>query len=341
MDHGAEKELEWALGLLEKLWTGGDVAREALPGDPAGQARLEILVASITEVQSQALLIAAGDLSGKIDSGGVLAEGLNTLRERLRELARLVRKVADGDLTQRADFLGEFAVSFNEMVRSMEDNRHRLRRREAELFSVNSLLQEEARERAQAQERLEVANKTLVAQLFEIQSLQAELREQAVRDSLTGLFNRRFLEETLERELSAAARSRSNLTIILLDLDFFKDFNDEFGHEAGDAVLRVLGSLLRGNTRLSDVACRYGGEEFILVLPGASAEIALERAEDIRTAFAASEIIFRGRVLQATLSAGVAAYPTHGGRGDELIRAADAALYGAKRSGRNRIVLAT
>jgi diguanylate cyclase (GGDEF)-like protein len=341
MESKPPTQLELLLEVLEHLWAEGALPPNGLPCGPSEKARLERLLASIVEAQTLALTIASGDLSTDVRSRGILIGGLKALQERLSILARQVRLVADGDLSQRVEFMGEFAAAFNEMVRSVEDGRHHLRRREADLSSMNARLEDEILQRVQAQEKLEVANKTLHSQLIEIQSLQAKLQEQAIRDSLTGLFNRRFLEETLERTLAAAARSRSDLTIILLDLDHFKDFNDQCGHEAGDTVLRVIGQLLRTNTRSSDVACRYGGEEFIIVLPGATLEAACQRAEYLRNAFEKAEILYEGKILQATLSAGVSAYPCHGSKGDDLIRAADAALYGAKRTGRNKVVLAT
>jgi diguanylate cyclase (GGDEF)-like protein len=171
--------------------------------------------------------------------------------------------------------------------------------------------------------------------------LRETLRGQSIRDPLTGLFNRRYMEETLDRELSRAARERRPLSVILLDIDRFKHFNDTFGHEAGDTVLASLGALLRGASRAGDVACRYGGEEFVLILPAASLADAQRRAEEIREAIRGLRVTHNGRPLEAVrCSMGVAAFPEHGEVGGALLRAADAALYRAKREGRDQVILA-
>lgn len=341
MEKETRSELSRTLDVLESLWHEGTIGRTGLPVESPEKARLERLLGLIIEAQTQALTLATGDLTSRTKSAGVLCDGLRKIQDNMDALFKRIRRIADGDFAQRIETNGELSFVFNEMIKNMEDNRHRLRRRDAELFDVNARLHQEIEERTKSQDKLEVANATLQSQILEIQSLQAKLREQAIRDSLTSLFNRRFLEETLDRELSAAARGRSLLTILLLDLDHFKEFNDQYGHEAGDTVLRVVGSLLRGNTRSSDIACRYGGEEFIVVLPGATLELGCERAEFLRVAFEQTEVMFNGKLLKATFSVGVSTYPTHGSTREELIRAADMALYGAKRSGRNRIVLAT
>ena len=171
--------------------------------------------------------------------------------------------------------------------------------------------------------------------------LRETLRGQSIRDPLTGLFNRRYMEETLDRELSRAERERRPVSLILLDIDRFKYFNDTYGHEAGDTVLASLGALLRNASRGGDVACRYGGEEFVLILPEASLQDARRRAEDIQEAIRGLRVAHGGRPLEGIrCSMGVAAYPEHGGQGGALLRAADAALYRAKREGRDQVVLA-
>jgi diguanylate cyclase (GGDEF)-like protein len=167
------------------------------------------------------------------------------------------------------------------------------------------------------------------------------LHEQSVRDPLTGLYNRRFLEEFLLRELARADRKKHSLSIITLDIDHFKRINDSLGHGAGDIVLRRIGLLLQGFVRQSDIACRVGGEEFSVLLPEASMQIAEQRAENIRKAVQELRLKYEDHDLSGiTISLGVAAYPDHGTTPDSLIRAADEALYDAKFRGRDRVVSA-
>jgi diguanylate cyclase (GGDEF)-like protein/PAS domain S-box-containing protein len=199
----------------------------------------------------------------------------------------------------------------------------------------------ELAERTRAQAELKRANKRLKNQLEEIEALQVKLREQAIRDPLTGLFNRRYLEETIARELARAERDHTNVSFIFLDIDRFKHFNDEYGHEGGDAMLQSLSGLLLHETRQADIPCRYGGEEFLMVLPGASFEVAQARAERWRQEFEAMSVTYREHTMRATISLGVATYPLHSKDKDEVIRMADMALYEAKNSGRNRVVAAS
>ena len=170
---------------------------------------------------------------------------------------------------------------------------------------------------------------------------QALLREQSVRDHLTGLFNRRYMEETLERELLRASRKHLSLGIIMLDVDEFKHFNDTYGHAAGDAILRELGNLLLKHVRREDIPCRYGGDEFIIVLPDASQVVTSERAEHICKNAKQSHVQFEGQILEAvTLSLGVAVFPKDGSTSAAVLKAADDALYRAKHDGRGRVVVA-
>jgi diguanylate cyclase (GGDEF)-like protein len=172
--------------------------------------------------------------------------------------------------------------------------------------------------------------------------LYESLQHQSIRDPLTGLFNRRYLEESLTREIHRASRDRQSLGIIMLDVDHFKRYNDTFGHEAGDAVLRELGLFLKKHIRSSDIACRYGGEEFMLILPEASLEHSIERAEQLREGIKHLNLEHHRQPLGGiTLSLGVAVFPDCGLTGEAVIRAADAALYRAKIQGRDRTVAAS
>jgi diguanylate cyclase (GGDEF)-like protein len=171
--------------------------------------------------------------------------------------------------------------------------------------------------------------------------LRANLREEAIRDSLTGLFNRRYLNEALNQKLSQAQRHQRTVGMILLDIDHFKHINDTYGHDAGDAVLRAIGTLLRTNLRAEDTACRFGGEELLLVLPEIVEGDALRRSEELRQRINAMEITYGDIVLpRITVSMGIAIFPHHEQTHDRLMTAADQALYHAKATGRNRVCVA-
>jgi len=171
--------------------------------------------------------------------------------------------------------------------------------------------------------------------------LREALRNQSVRDPLTGLYNRRYLEEIMERETRRAVRSEQGLGLLMLDLDDFKKFNDTFGHDAGDNVLRESASFLLKSVRTEDVVCRFGGEEFVVVLPMASLEVTRARAERIRSRLRELSVTHQGQSLGAiTVSIGVAELPQHGTTAKELLESADAALYRAKREGRDRVMVA-
>lgn len=178
----------------------------------------------------------------------------------------------------------------------------------------------------------------LETQLARISTLKVLLQEQAIRDPLTGSFNRRYLDETLVRDLSRAKREGHTLALALLDLDDFKRTNDTYGHLAGDQVLKVVAALLRKGARQTDTICRFGGEEFLVVLPNMSLDQARQKVEAWRQELAQTVIQFGHTNLQATFSAGVAMYPEHGGGSDALVACADAALYRAKQAGRNRVL---
>ncbi|MDO8789442.1 MAG: diguanylate cyclase [Sulfuritalea sp.] len=186
---------------------------------------------------------------------------------------------------------------------------------------------------------LEGANAILHDQIGKIHDLQEKLREQANRDSLTGLFNRRYLEGTLERELARCRREGAPLSMVLLDIDHFKLVNDTYGHQAGDEVLRVFGRLLLEHARAEDIVCRYGGEEFLLVLPKMPLDIAFERAAQLLKIFQETVVSYGDLRIRITASIGIAATPGHSDSVEGLIRCADQALYQAKRNGRNLVMV--
>jgi diguanylate cyclase (GGDEF)-like protein/PAS domain S-box-containing protein len=169
--------------------------------------------------------------------------------------------------------------------------------------------------------------------------LREKLSIQSIRDPLTGLFNRRYMEESFQKEISRAARKQVSIAVVMLDIDHFKTFNDKHGHAAGDAVLVALAGFLKGRMRGGDVACRYGGEEFALILPECSLEDGVRRSSQLGEEFRTVRVSYGGGTLDPiTLSMGVASYPLHGARPEELLGAADAALYRAKQEGRDRVV---
>ena len=163
---------------------------------------------------------------------------------------------------------------------------------------------------------------------------------QKIRDPLTSLYNRYYMDDALKHELERAKRVQYPVSLIMMDIDHFKKVNDTYGHLTGDQVLKSLGKLLLTQVRRVDIACRYGGEEFIIILPEVSIESALDRAEIIRSDYEKLYVEYKGHKLHGTLSLGVACFPDHGRSSDQLIQAADIALYKAKTGGRNRVIKA-
>jgi diguanylate cyclase (GGDEF)-like protein len=171
--------------------------------------------------------------------------------------------------------------------------------------------------------------------------LRETLKIQSIRDPLTGLYNRRHMQEALEREARRVERYNKTLGIIMIDVDHFKAFNDTYGHEAGDSVLKELGAFLRQRTRGEDIACRYGGEEFILILTDADIKSTKQKAEEIRKDVKTLKIKHRSQILNITASLGVAIYPIHGVTTEETLKSADMALYQAKENGRDQVAFAS
>jgi diguanylate cyclase (GGDEF)-like protein/PAS domain S-box-containing protein len=194
----------------------------------------------------------------------------------------------------------------------------------------------------QSRQRLATTVAGQVALALASLRLRETLRDQSIRDSLTGLFNRRFMQESLERELLRAKRKKRALSVIFLDLDHFKRFNDAFGHDAGDTVLRSIAELFRQHFRGDDVICRYGGEEFAIILPESTAKDAAKRANLLRLQARKLRVRHHDQSLDpVTLSIGVAAFPEHGSTPEELLQVADQCLYQSKSEGRDRVTVAT
>ena len=207
-------------------------------------------------------------------------------------------------------------------------------------LSARTGLRHEGEELSQVGEAFDEMAHALQQRDTELKRALHDLQEQAITDPLTGLLNRRYLREYLPRELTRARRNGASLAVIMIDIDYFKRINDTFGHEAGDLVLRELGALLRSHIRASDLACRFGGEEFALVLSDASLEGAMQKAEAIRVSVKGLDLKYRDQPLgRITASLGVALFPGHAEDADSLMRVADEALYHAKGGGRDRAVV--
>ena len=193
-------------------------------------------------------------------------------------------------------------------------------------------------ERKRAEDELQLANEQLRLQLAEIEDLHIILQEQALRDPLTGLYNRRYMEDALKKELARAVREGYQISIALLDMDNLKNLNDTHGHAMGDRALVLLSDQLRELTRIDDITCRYGGDEFLVILHKTTLESGFKRVEQWRRAIEEIRIPYEGQELQITFTAGIATYPIHGQTLEEVIKAADDALYLAKSRGRNYVM---
>ena len=193
--------------------------------------------------------------------------------------------------------------------------------------------------RKQASEQLARANGQLQKQIQEIEMLQESLREQAIRDPLTDLFNRRYMKEATVQEHARAIREEYPYSLIMIDMDKLKDINDTYGHAAGDLAIRTLAKQIKKNTRIEDTACRYGGDEFLILLHDTPTEVANDRVESWRINLLENPILVKGQPVTVTFTAGIATFPMHGQTLDEILHQADRALYEAKATGGNCVLM--
>ncbi|MFA9275037.1 MAG: diguanylate cyclase [Candidatus Aquirickettsiella gammari] len=198
---------------------------------------------------------------------------------------------------------------------------------------------EDITERKNLQEMQSANIQKLEIQYQEILKLQEQLMLQALRDPLTGLYNRRYMDEALSKEFARAKRENYSLSLIMLDLDFFKRVNDTYGHSVGDQVLVGLATHLKAHARESDIVCRYGGEEFLIAMPRMTSEQAFKKIDSLRQIIAQTPVMYGGIPIPVTISAGVASFPEHGDDVDALLKLADNAMYQSKHDGRNRVSL--
>jgi len=283
------------------------------PSTLSGREALEQLYEALGQIRGFARSLAEGDVRGDLSVRGPMAGPLKSLSSSLKHMTWQAKEIAAGDLSQRIDFLGEFSVAFNEMAERLDLTMSQLLARERDLSDANASLR--------------IAHEQLL--------------DQATHDPLTGLFNRRSLAERWASETARADRTAELVVVMIADLDKFKTINDSCGHECGDRVLIGFAETLKQTIRASDVACRIGGDEFLVLLPGATPKQGRETADRIRSAFARADFGFLLRTVPHTASIGMAEYPTHGTTLDEVIRAADKALYHVKEEGRNRVMVAT
>ncbi len=257
----------------------------------------------------------------------------------------LIRAIIGMPLLLKDQVVGVIGVARSiENHSTFTENDVSILRRFADLAVVafqNARLFEKARDEIEFRRNTEIelrnANQLLQLQIERIEMLQEQLQELAVRDPLTELYNRRYLQEALEVEFTHPQRSDLPMAILMIDSDHLKDINDIFGHKAGDDFLVHIAIVIRESIRAGDIACRYGGDEFVVVLSNVTGNIALARAEKLRQKIASHHIVHRDEKVGISVSIGIAMYPSHGTTGEILLQKADQALYEAKKMGKNRV----
>ena len=326
-----EELLPLALDHIVKLLH--DLALPEIPSELADNEDLRHIHGYLSRMRDALGLYAKGDFSPEIQDRGVFAGRMKALQAHLRHMIWQVKQVEEGDFSQRVHFLGEFSDAFNSMVAQLDTALASMRRKEAELIALSASLQKEIIKRNTA--------------LHALEQREAEFRYLAEHDPLTGVLNRRSFFELAGLELQRNTLEKGSCCLIMLDVDFFKKFNDAYGHLEGDKALRHVADLGKSSLRQKDIMARFGGEEFIFLLPHSTLKQGQTVAERIRRNVADHPIVLdSGEKRTVTVSMGLVELPTETEIGDANllnrgISAADEALYQAKHAGRNIVRIAS
>ena len=302
-----------------------------IPARLASVASLQNIYAVLIALRDFLYAASNGDLSRQVPFRGFIGGTLKTLQANLKHMTWQTKMIASGDFSQRVEFMGEFSQSFNAMVMQLDRTLKELRRKETELSQKNEELFKE----------IAIREKTESA----LRQSEEALRQQAITDSLTGLYNRRHFNRIAEEEVGRAIRYSRPLSVMMFDIDFFKRINDTHGHTTGDLVLKTLAAVSRKATRASDVLARYGGEEFIVLLPETKERQAAAVAERMRRKIEETAIHTDQCSISITASFGVSdRLGQTGGKAPEkllsdFIEKADRALYASKSGGRNKVTV--
>lgn len=288
----------------------------------------------ILELRNVMTSFAKGDLSPQITLRGVMAGACKAFQANLRHMTWKVQQIEKGDYTQRMDFMGDFSSAFNNMVVQLETTIEALRQKEEALTNLAISLQEEVRRRS--------------ATLEQLKKSEAEFRYLAQHDSLTGALNRRSFFSLAHSKLEGSLALSHDCCVCLLDVDYFKAFNDTYGHVEGDRALKHIVEQSLSNLRQSDIMGRYGGEEFIFFFTSADLKQGKAAAERIRLSIERTALVLQnGKPVPLRASLGVAVILASWAQEydsrhllDNAVTRADAALYEAKRQGRNQVVIA-
>jgi diguanylate cyclase (GGDEF)-like protein len=292
---------------------------------------LQILHSNLLLLRDFLYTAANGDLSGTITLKGYIGGTLKTLQANLRHMIWQTKMITAGDFTQRIDFMGEFSQSINAMVIQLDQTLKEVAKKDKELSKANAELLKEISIRKQTEAAL--------------REREEALKHLAITDSLTGLYNRRHFNYLAEIEISRVLRYSRPLSVMMLDIDFFKRVNDTYGHTSGDMVLQMVAKIVTEHLRATDIPSRYGGEEFIVLFPETTAADAATIAETLRKTIEAATIQGEAGTIAITSSFGVNDYveKTYSQSHEKILREfidkADRALYAAKNAGRNKVTV--